>query len=440
MSASPSGFRRLDLDDRRPPLLTHRIFRYPAKFHPPVVGRLIELFTSPGQTILDPFVGSGTLLVEASVRGRRSIGFDVDPVATCVAMAKTREYDPAEIAACFKGLLEILDKYQRSQEEYLRFMFQDMPEEEFSKTVVDQQLWIPAIPNIQHWFRRYVLIDLARIVASISETPASDKTALLLKVIFASIIRNSSNADPVPVSGLEYTAHMRRKDHEGRLINPFSLFRVALKKAQVAINDFFQARFVEVPEPTVGLADSIRLPLSSQTCIDAVITSPPYHNAVDYYRRHGLEMYWLGHVSSASDRLSLLPRYIGRPKIPAKHPLLAQSWEPPPLTRLWESRIREVSAQRANDFRHYVQAMTRSFSELARVVRPGAPAIVVVGHSSWNNSEIPTRDLFSELASEFSLEDTLYYPVKNRYMSYARRNSASIDSEYVLILRRSLAA
>jgi hypothetical protein len=430
------GIRRLELDGEAPVRLTHQLFRYPAKFHPPVVGKLLDLFTTPGQLVLDPFVGSGTLLIEASIRSRRSIGFDIDPVAVSVAAAKTRDYDLPEVENCCKRLLSKLAGCERSHDEYKDLMFRDISEEEYVKVVDGEGLWVPEIPNINHWFRRYVLVDLSRILAAIESISTTAEVRLLLRVVFASIIRNSSNADPVPVSGLEYTAHMRRRDEEGRLVDPYALIKSALSKARVAVENYSTARSKHLAEPIVGLADSMQLPLASLSPVDAVLTSPPYHNAVDYYRRHNLEMYWLRHVDSYSDRLALIPRYIGRPKIPAKHPLLALPWDPPPLTGLWEDRIRQADPQRANDFRHYVQAMTRTFSELARAVRPGVPAIIVVGHSSWNDSKIPTRDLFSELAADFKLEDTLYYPVKNRYMSYSRRNSASIDSEYVLILRR----
>jgi hypothetical protein len=67
----------------------------------------------------------------------------------------------------------------------------------------------------------------------------------------------------------------------------------------------------------------------------------------------------------------------------------------------------------------------------------GAPVVVVVGSSTWNGKSIPTADLFYELAgTAFEHDPPLWYPVKNRYMSYARRNGANIDKEYVVVLRR----
>jgi predicted RNA methylase len=69
---------------------THYLFRYPAKFHPPVARALLERHTEPGDCVLDCFCGSGTLLVEAAITGRSAIGSDVDPVACGVRKVSSR--------------------------------------------------------------------------------------------------------------------------------------------------------------------------------------------------------------------------------------------------------------------------------------------------------------------------------------------------------------
>jgi DNA modification methylase len=435
VTAWAESSRQLDLGDAAAPKLTHQLFRYPAKFHPPVVAKLLEQYTQPGDLVLDPFAGSGTALVEAMVRGRRSVGSDIDPVAAVVSLAKTRRYDLSEVDKAAEALTDALTASERPQAEYERLMFEDISQEEYESAVKENTLWVPAIPNLHHWFRRYVLLDLSAILSAVDGTAADPPVRTLLRLVFASIIRNSSNADPVPVSGLEYTAHMRRRDHAGRLVNPHALFRTALRRARAAVREYAGKLPEGASEPLVLVADSLSLPLQPET-VDAVITSPPYHNAVDYYRRHLLEMYWLGQVATPADRLLLLPKYIGRPRVPAKNPLLSLPWNPPSLTAAWEERIRAVSAERANDFRHYVQAMTRTFDEMTRVMKRGAVATMVVGHSTWNGNEIPTVDLFRELAVALELAEVLQYPVKNRYMSYSRRNNASIDREYVLVFRK----
>jgi len=433
-------YRTLDIRDRAAPNLTHYLFRYPAKFHPPIVATLLESYSLPGETVLDPFCGSGTLGVEAMRLSRHSIGIDVDPVAVAVARAKTSRLNVGHLRNSTIRVMELTNKMARSDSEYESRMFEDLDDGEFLDLARPLRSYIPEIPNILHWFRRYVIIDLAHIRRSIEESAIPRTHKNYLRVVFASIIRNCSNADPVPVSGLEVTSHMLRRDQKGRLINPFALFSRAIEKALVGAEQFrdvtsnqYQARVLQ------GDATEMRKLLrTSNWNIDSVITSPPYHGAVDYYRRHKLEMYWIGATKTQDDRLALMDRYIGRPAIPKRDLRLQGARLHTPLAKKWEDKIRQVSAHRANAFLHYIVSMSYFFEGLALHLNPEAPVVLVVGHSQWNGLEIPTTSLFQELAgSKFAIAEVLTYPVRNRYMSYARRNGASISKEYVLVLRKS---
>jgi len=68
---------------------THDFYRYPARFLPVFARAAIEAFTKPGDTILDPFVGGSTSLVEALVLGRNAVGVDISQLAVFLAKAKT---------------------------------------------------------------------------------------------------------------------------------------------------------------------------------------------------------------------------------------------------------------------------------------------------------------------------------------------------------------
>ena len=82
--------------------------------------------------------------------------------------------------------------------------------------------------------------------------------------------------------------------------------------------------------------------------------------------------------------------------------------------------------------------MRRTLGNLAGKLSAGAPAVFVVGHSTWNQTSLDTSGLFEELAADwFTLADHRWYPVRNRHMSYGRHNGANIDREYVLVLRRT---
>lgn len=70
----------------------HEFYRYPARFSPQFARAAIEAFTSANDLVVDPFSGGGTSVVEAQRLGRRSIGADINSLATFVTRAKTTLY------------------------------------------------------------------------------------------------------------------------------------------------------------------------------------------------------------------------------------------------------------------------------------------------------------------------------------------------------------
>lgn len=67
----------------------HCFYKYPARFSPAFAREAIKAFTRRGDTVLDPFCGGGTSLVEALVLGRRAVGFDISSLAAFLTRAKT---------------------------------------------------------------------------------------------------------------------------------------------------------------------------------------------------------------------------------------------------------------------------------------------------------------------------------------------------------------
>lgn len=78
----------LDFHDQDSGYASHNIHSFPAKFPPQLPRKFIQALTLPGETVLDPMMGSGTTVLEAFLLGRRGIGFDTDPLAVMLAKAK----------------------------------------------------------------------------------------------------------------------------------------------------------------------------------------------------------------------------------------------------------------------------------------------------------------------------------------------------------------
>ena len=427
-------FPMLEYDSAKREKLTHQLFRYPAKFHPPVARALIERFSRPGELILDPFCGSGTILVEARAHGRNAIGLDWDPVAVFISNIKSHSFNVQKLRTDVDGLMASLQTEERAEEEYTERQWQDLTEEEYTRQVESGSLWIPEIPNLHHWFRKYVTIDMARILGAIEKINCPNTHKNFMRLCFCSIIRACSNADPVPVSGLEVTSYMIDKEQQGRPINPFKIFRHTMNKSLKAVQDFAHAR---VPKTTAiaRRGDAINLSAKVRKEIDCVITSPPYYTAVDYYRRHQLEMYWLGFTRTQEERKTLIPGYIGRTNVSSRNLLLKEPIEFGPIGTEWLSRLEQECRDQVNSFKHYAISMDKVLKQMALALRKEGKAIVVIGNNRVKGMEMPTVDIIAELAKPtYQLVERNWYAIKDRHMSYSRNHGADIDTEHVLIL------
>ncbi|HZU77806.1 MAG TPA: DNA methyltransferase, partial [Dehalococcoidia bacterium] len=78
----------LSFDTHLPSYATHALHPFAAKFPPQLARWMVEEFSRPGETVLDPFAGSGTMLVEARLLGRNALAADIDPLARLIARVK----------------------------------------------------------------------------------------------------------------------------------------------------------------------------------------------------------------------------------------------------------------------------------------------------------------------------------------------------------------
>lgn len=416
--------------------LNHRAFRFPAKFHPPVARALIEKFSEKGELVLDPFCGSGTMLVESLVAGRHALGYDVDPLAVFVSQAKTRLYDLEELAKVVSLLSRCLVDLRHADIKLDGSLKEDLTDRIFKNRVAKIVCRVPNIPRIEHWFRRRVTLQLCKI-RDLFDEHADPASATFLKLCFASIIRNSSNADPVPVSGLEVTSHMLAREQEGRAIDPYELAVAALTKNLKAASSFQKAVDTVTLRCQVATRDASEKWLANVPKADVVITSPPYLNAVDYYRRHTLEMYWLDLVASPDERLELLPRYIGRAN-PRKDQMPLGRSSTSAIENLWKKRLNKTAPDRARAVEHYAATMQTAIENQAQALKKGGHLVLVVGNNKIGGKPFPTAQLLRELSvAAFEPCPSYWYPIRNRYMSYKRHNGADISTERVIVLKRT---
>jgi adenine-specific DNA methylase len=144
------------IDRRQTSYISHSYHRYPAKFIPQLVSRLIRENSEKQDLVCDPFVGSGTTLVESLVNRRRSYGSDINPVAVLISKAKTTAIDPNLLK---KEISHLLNKIK------LEIRYVSERGEELSSGIIENS--IPNNKRIDYWFPTRQKTDLAIILSSI---------------------------------------------------------------------------------------------------------------------------------------------------------------------------------------------------------------------------------------------------------------------------------
>ena len=258
--------------------LTHGIHRYSGKFIPQIARQAIDLVSREGDLILDPYCGSGTTLLEASLAGRRAIGIDLNPLATLISTVKTTEvaYEP-------------LSDFLFDLEAGIRSLFDLQPELLHSpvspQTLMKQveQDWRWTSPWHTKWYQPHALKELIAIHQVVDELP-SGPTRNIALLAFSDILRKTSNAH----NGYPNVMYDKNR---GPTANPAPLFIQRLRQIGEAVSKL-EGTLREAP--TVIRADATRVPLDDGV-VDAIVTHPPYIGSVPYAEYGALSLMWLEH-------------------------------------------------------------------------------------------------------------------------------------------------
>ena len=92
------NWRERDLPERVRTKHVHRLHPYLGKFIPQLTEIFIRKYFKKGQTVLDPFCGSGTTLVQANELGINAIGCDISAFNVLLCQVKTERYDLDEVS------------------------------------------------------------------------------------------------------------------------------------------------------------------------------------------------------------------------------------------------------------------------------------------------------------------------------------------------------
>jgi hypothetical protein len=265
---------------------THGYHPYSSKYIPQIPNRLISSFSERDDLILDPFLGSGTTLVESKILGRNAIGVDINPLACLISRVKTTVISKTTVREIKNFLILLQDDISHVRGNITLFNYGN-------KRPILDDLLAGLHPNIPKWYQLAVIYELATIKNSI-DTIEHNETREFLLVAFSSILRSVSNA----ASGFGNLMINKKCPPKDRVLEKFS---IAVKNMIQDMSDFGQALETTNCQATVINCDSRKLGLGDET-IDFICTHPPYMAAVPYAEYQKLSLWWLGYDQSNLDK------------------------------------------------------------------------------------------------------------------------------------------
>lgn len=160
-----------------PDRFSHKIHTYPAKLlmHIPHFFLANTVLSQPMDTVLDPFCGSGTVLLEAQIFGRRTIGADSNPIAQLISKVKTHPLPEIKLKKTLSSVIKRIPSKPSGRP--------------------------PDVVNLEYWFYPHVIEQLQRILEAI-KTLRNVCIKDFFLVCFSACVRKVSLADPrvaVPV-------------------------------------------------------------------------------------------------------------------------------------------------------------------------------------------------------------------------------------------------
>jgi DNA modification methylase len=358
-------------DDRA---LPHGFHSYPARFHPALVRRLLDGI-SPGATVLDPFCGSGTTLVEAALAGARGFGVDINPLAVELSRLKA-----TPLAEPLRRLL--VAEAQRISSAALARVKARARTRTSGNQYDDPRHYQP------HIFR-----ELVGLREELDGADASVRPILLL--VLSSIIVKVSKQPSDTAAG-----EVERSIGKGM---PSRLFARRAEELERQLATFASRVPPGTPPPDVRSGDARRLSHLQPRSIDLVITSPPYLGTYDYAAQHARRFGWLGLDARAMETAEIGAR----------------------------RRATGVAKGPADAFDVWQRDVDTFIGELARVL--GGSAYVVIGDSAVGSRVVEGDAAIRKASEKFNLQ-VVAHAAQERPNFYAPLARVS-RNEHLLLLR-----
>jgi DNA modification methylase len=259
----------------------HGLHDYKGKFNPQIVRGILNTYgIDSSSRVLDPFCGSGTTLIESTIAGSQSIGWDLNPFAIYLSNAKISilHSHPDKLSILSKN---ILSRYHGHDYD---FPSRNKDSEDYLKK------WFPE--------ENYIIFEKYR---SVILNEAGDLASFFL-LILSNLLRNYSLQEPKdlrirrryspwPTVLLQDIIHQEFSKQIKLLETSFIAHGPLKKSAKAVVADGRNWKSVE----SAGIKKS--------SC-DFALTSPPYSTALPYIDTQRLSLIWLDLLTPSNLRHS----------------------------------------------------------------------------------------------------------------------------------------
>ncbi len=392
---------------------THLIHSYPAKLFyriPQLI--LLSDIGKKSNLVVDPFCGSGTVLLESRLAKKNAYGTDINPIARLISRVKTSSYN----------------------EEDLRKQWRDIKKQMSNEHVTQE---IVTFPNIDYWFDRKTINDLNKI-RSIIENTCDDNFKGFFEVCFSSIIRKVSLADPSIAPPIKLDPDRLQKNSEKYL----KAFKLAQARKSQNVCEIFtintEKNIQRVSQlASLGLEGSEPLIPDNTTAFDTglaegsaelIITSPPYMGAQKYVRSVELELFWLGH--QVEEVRNIDRNTIGTERVYKKEYEREPKCGHPELDKMIAA-VYQFYPRRAYMAAKYLTDMKRFLYECSRILRQDGHAFLVIGNNKVCGTWFPMDKAIIDFAysSGLVLYRSLVDSIPSRGLMTKRNKTASVIPE-----------
>ena len=393
---------------------THCFHTYPAMMIPQIARRLLKEYGTEGGWLLDPYCGTGTSLVEASLFGMHSVGCDINPLVRLVAAAKSTP-------VCLSALDETLSELNEYLFEigYRESNLPDAP--------------IPNIPNLTYWFSDEVIRTLAYLRARISHVKDKALQNFIL-VAFSETVREVSYTRNGEFK-LYRMPENKLKDFKPDVLDTFSK---KLRRNRQGLASYLERR--KNVKVSVSMANTVQGELPTPhppEGYDIVITSPPYGDSqttVAYGQFSRLAAEWIG-----------LPNARKVDKIAMGGLRSEETLVGSPVSSAVE-KIRLIDERRAKEVSAFYIDLERSISSIAKACSPDATICYVVGNRRVKGVVLPTDEFVVDAFRQhgFVHKTTIVrnipnkrMPKKNSPSNIAGKTSKTMHEENIVICQRT---